>query len=211
VTVITLPTGLKVREQSPGQKRFDLTFGSGDTGASQARLIAPSRWLTSLVAPDGLELADAAVWRRLLMALEGPINKLAVHDLLNPEPRGTARGTWTCNGGAAAGATSIPITAGVGQAGATVLEGDWFGVGQASSGPAHQLLHSQSDVTLDASGEGTLTFQPPLRVAVGDGDPIVWDKPTALFAVVTDEFRWTSRRARQSGFSLDLIERWEGS
>ncbi|WP_156385527.1 hypothetical protein [Ramlibacter sp. Leaf400] len=200
-----------VKEQLPGQKRFDLLFGSAESGAQQARLLGPPRWMFSMVAPDALETAAAALWRKLILSLEGRVNLLAVYDLLNIEPRGTARGTWTCNGGAAAGATSIPIAAGVGQAGTTVLSGDWVGVGQGSTGPARQLLHVQADVTLNGSGQGQLTVTPPLRVALTNGAAMVWDKPTCLCRQTADETRWSSRRGRQSGFSLDLVESWEGS
>lgn len=207
MAVITIPSGLKVMEQGGGQRRFDLTFGGGDAGAQQARLLGPPRWLATLAAPDGLTPAEAAVWRRVILALDGQVNHLAIYDLLQTAPRGTARGTWTANGGAAAGATSIAISAGVGQAGTTILEGDWFGVNQ--SGTNRQVLSVAADVTLDGSGDGTLTFKPALRVAVANASSIVWDKPTFLAKQTGQESSWIARRARQSGFVLDLMESWE--
>lgn len=210
MAVVALPSGLAVQQQDFGIRRYDLSFANGDSGAAQARILAPPRWICTLVGADRMELEQAAQWRAVILSLDGQVNQLAVHDLLNEEPAGTARGNWTCNGGAAAGATSMAISAGLAQAGKTILLGDWIGVGQASSGPARQLLHVQANVTLDANGDGTVTFKAPLRVAVGAGDPIAWDKPTCLMKVLAGvDSTWVSRRARQSGFALDLVESWE--
>jgi hypothetical protein len=212
MAVITLPSNLRVRQQDIGQRRFDLMFGSGDTGAQQARILAPPRWFCALVGEEKSDPAAAAVWRQLILSLEGRINQLAVYDLLNPAPRGTARGTWVVGtGGAAAGTSSMPIDCLAAQAGKTILTGDWIGCGQASSGAARQLLHVQGDVTLDGAGKGTVTFKAPLRVALAAGAALAWDKPTCLMKQTGNESSWSSTgyQPRQSGFSLDLQESWE--
>lgn len=201
-----MPTGLRVRRQDFGQRRFDLNFAAGDAGVQQTRVLAPPRWMCSLVGEVAMPAADAAAWRAMIMALRGRVNQLEVYDLLNPSPRGTAAGVWTANGGAAVGATSMAISC-AGQSGKTILKGDWAGVNQASTG--RQLLHVQADVTLDGSGNGTITFEPPLRVAVANASSVVWDKPTCLMRQASGDSHWTSTRPYQGDFNLELVESWE--
>lgn len=207
--VIAFPTSpaLRLKRQDFGQRRFDLNFAAGDAGVQQTRILAPPRWMCTLVGDEFNSATEAAAWRVLIMALRGRVNQLEVYDQLNPAPLGTARGTWTANGGAAVGATSIAVSCGVGQAGKTLLKGDWFGVNQSSTN--RQLLQLQADVALDGSGNGTFIFEPALRVAVANTSSVVWDKPTCLMRQVSGDSRWTNTRPFQGGFSLDLLESWE--
>lgn len=190
-----------------GQARYDLNFSSGDTGAQQTRLLAPARWTAALNSPDILTETNASEWSALIMQLKGRVNTLALHYLGKPAPVGTMRGTWTANATAAAGATSITINAGVGQASTTLKKGDFIGVGQ--SGTARQLLHITADATANGSGIITVSFEPALRVQVTASDSMAWDKPTALFRQTSNASQWTHRGAIRSGYSLDLIESWE--
>lgn len=384
MAVITYPSGLRVKRQDFGQRRFDLSFAAGDSGAQQTRVLAPPRWTCSLIGEEQVPAEDAATWRKLLMGLRGRVNQLEVYDLLNTAPRGTARGSWVVTAPGAVGATSLAIqsrrarvnllsateafenaywiktTGGTGSlpvvtanaatdplggstadrvvfdkgagttstdqsslyaggvstvtgqqyvfsvwlktedgstkavridfaglggtnslvsvtgtwqrfetymasaidtsrrphirlrgalgtadtatlhvwgaqfeiaatstayqrvdvdgstfdavdydagAGKTILTGDWIGVNQAASN--RQLLHVQSDVTLDASAAGVLTFEPPLRTAVAADSTMVWDKPTCLMRLADAESRWSSVRPRQGGFAAELLESWE--
>lgn len=206
MSILTLPAALRVVRIDWGQRRYDLRFDGGDTGAGQTRVLAPPRWLVSLVADPGLKQADAAVWRDLILRLQGRIHSLAVYDMGNPTPRGTMRGTLTLASAAAAGAVSLSITGGAGQAGTTLLAGDWIGVG---SGLTRQLLPVAADATANGSGVIAVTTSVPLRWAQASGSSVVWDKPTALFRQATSESTWSHERAVRSGYSLDLVESWE--
>lgn len=205
-TVITLPADLKVTAQSFGQRRFDIAFGNGDTGASQVAVLAPPRWLCSISSEERLSREQAAEWRAMVLSLQGRVNKLALYDLLNPAPAGTVRGTLTANADAAAGATSLAINAGSGQNGYTFNKGDWIGVHQGTDN--RQLLHINAMATV-SGGVVTVQFSAPLRVAVASGASVGWDKPTALFRCLSDTNEWMSREISQGGFSLDLMESWE--
>jgi len=190
-----------------GQRRFDLRFENGDSGSGQSRLVAPPRWTAALSCPDALTAADAAVWRALVLGLNGRVNQLALYDLGNPAPRGTMRGTLTLASAASAGATSITLTGGAGQAATTLLQADWLGLGQ--SGSQRELLAVAADATADGSGLITVSLVSPLRWAYSSGASVVWDKPTALFRQTTDASTWTHERAIRTGYTLDLMESWE--
>lgn len=207
MSIITLPSDVRVLRIDWGVKRFDLEHMGGDTGASQARLRAPPRWLATLVGPDQNTATQAAAWRDFILSLNGRVNQLALYDLANTAPAGTMRGTLTFNASASAGATSVSVTGGAGQAATTLLKGDWLGIGQ--SGSARQLVSVAADATANGSGVISLTLRQPLRYAVTGGDSVVWDKPTALFRQTTTDSKWTQQAAVRSGYSLDLIESWE--
>jgi hypothetical protein len=205
--IITLPTSLPVKRQDFGVRSFDLAFANGDTGSSQVTVLAPPRHTCALVSEERIPvLSEAALWRSLVYSMDGQVNVLAVHDLLNPAPRGTARGAWTA-AGAAAGATSMSINLGAAQANKTLLLGDWIGVNQ--TGAQRQLLHVQADAVANGAGVIVVQFKPALRVAVAAASAVVWDRPTCLMRNVATQNKWASEKRTQGGFSLDLMESWE--
>lgn len=206
MSILTIPTGLKVKRIEWGQRRADLEFGSGDTGVSQVRLLAPARWYAAIVCPDYLSPANAAIWRDLTLRLQGRVNQLAMYDMSNPAPRGTMRGTLTLASAAAQGATTLSITGGVSQAGTTLLAGDWIGVG---AGATRQLVNVAADATANGSGVISVTISQPMRLAQLIAAAVTWDKPTALFRQTGSESTWSFERKARSGHSLDLIESWE--
>lgn len=208
MSVISLPTAVKVKSLRWGQARFDLNFANGDSGAQQTRVLAPPRWTASIMAPDIVSEADASEWSNLVLQLRGRVNVLALHYLGKPAPVGTMRGTLTANTAAVAGATTLSVTGGAGQASTTLKKGDWLGVNQ--SGTNRQLLHITADATANGSGVISVTFEPPLREAVAAASSVVWDKPTALFRQTGASSQWAHDGAIRSGYSLDLVESWEG-
>jgi hypothetical protein len=207
MSIVQIPEELSILRQDFGIRDFGLTFPGGDTGATQTTFRAPPRRTCSIVSNDRELMSESAAWRVLLHALRGRVNQLAVYDINHPEPLGTARGVWTA-GGAVAGSASMQIAIGAGQAGRTLLAGDWFGVNQTSNG--RQLLHVQADAVADGNGTLTVTFEPVLRVPVVLGSAVVWQRPTCLMRRVSDETSWSAHPGEmEGGFSLDLMEDWQ--
>ena len=112
MSIITLPAecALQLAGFSLGQQRFDITEQSDGNGNTATRLGAPPRWRASLRSLPAMVAADAARWKGLQLGLRGRINHLALWDITNPQPRGTARGALVTSGSTAAGATSAMIT-----------------------------------------------------------------------------------------------------
>jgi hypothetical protein len=206
MSIVTIPSGMLFKRQDFGTRDFGLDFSNADSGASQTAINGPPRLTCSLVANDAMDRGEAAAWRALVLSLKGRVNQLAVHDVLNAAPRGTMRGSLTLASAASAGADSLRISGGVSQAGKTLLLGDWIGVNQA--GTNRQLLHVQSDAVADSSGVIVVSVAPNLRVAVGVGSQVSWDKPTCLMRRTTQENSWSSNGATQGSFNLDLMEDW---
>ncbi len=208
MSIIDLPQGLPVKSQAWGLRSYDQAFSNGDSGASQVAVLGPIRRTCSLVSEEAIPIADeAALWTGLAHALNGRVNRLAVYDVLRPQPRGTARGSWTAAAAAAAGSDMVVIQAGAGQAGRTLVPGDWVGVNQ--GGLQRQLLYVRAPVQVDGAGLLSVSVAPALRWAVAAGAAIVWDRPTCLMRQVGTDAKWTSQGSATGGFSLDLIESWE--
>lgn len=114
VLTITEAMALQVAQWQLGQQRFDISEQSAANGHSATRLGAPPRWRLSMATVQALMAADAAPWKALAVGLRGRINHLALWDITNPQPRGTARGTLALAATVAAGATSASISGATG-------------------------------------------------------------------------------------------------
>lgn len=199
MAIVTLPTSLRLGAGSGmGQARFDSVSRSDPTGAEQARLFGPPRWLLRLVQPSNLAAAEAAAWRALLVQLRGRVNHLAAWDPGQLAPRGTLRGSLTLSGGLSVGATSLALSGSTG----TLLRGDMLQIGSGLG--TSQLVM----VTVDGT-QAAVTFEPPIRTAMSSGTAVTWDRPATHFRVTTESAQWTYARGRVvTGMSLDLMESW---
>lgn len=211
--IILLPDDVNITSMTPGLAFFDLVHTNPDTGSTQVAVLGPQRRTWSIVSNEREEDPEMiARWRALVHSLRGRVNRLAVWDVANPEPRGTARGAWTAGAAVAAGSSAITINAGASQNGRTLLQGDWIGVQQDSAGAGRQMLHVQADAVV-AGGQMVVQVEPALRLALPAGSPIVWDRPTCLMRRTGSDASWKSSpgmgQAFEGGFSLDLLESWE--
>ena len=198
MAVIQVPTGLSVGRQPWGQKRNDLSFSS--SFGSQAVETSPPQWQTTLVATP----KRPALFQVMMMQLRGRTNQLALWNMGRPVPLGTMRGAMTV-AAVAQGATVLPITAS-GQAGKTLLAGDFLGVG---SGLNQQVVMVIADATANGAGLISVTVEPPLRNAFAAGSGVTWDKPKALFRRNDSVAQWEHLPGRiVQGMQMDLIEDW---
>ena len=154
-----------------------VSYGSPYGGAEQVTDLVNDRWRASAEFACNT-FTRAAALRAWVTAMHGQANTVTLYDRANPAPAGTLRGTLTLNAAAAAGATSILVTGGAGQAGKTLLQGDLLGVGG-------QLFVVSTDVTFDGAGLGTVLLANRPRVALSNGASVTWDKPTAEFRLAS--------------------------
>lgn len=206
MSIITLPVGIYFGEFAISQKRFDLKEVSDSTGHTAERLIAPPRWRVRMAPPNGgITYAHAGLWKTMLLKLRGGVNHLAVYDVAQPAPAGTMRGSPILSAQAVAGATSMQITNGT--AFGTLKAGDWL---QLDSGLGSQLVAVTADITLNGSGAGTVSFEPPLRVTYPSSTIVTWDKPVAHYKMLTDapEWAYVAGAFLMSGFACDFMEQW---
>ena len=101
------------------------------------------------------------------------VHRIAMHFLPRPEPLGTLRGSPQVSGSHSALATQATIT---GTNGQTVKRGDLLGF-------PNQTVMVTADATVSGGGV-TLSFVPPLRFALSNGQTVTWSKPPITWAVV---------------------------
>jgi hypothetical protein len=206
VSIITLPTGLRIAECSVGQARYDMAEMSDATGHAAARLFGPPRWRMQLRSHPSLTLAQAAQWEAMLLQLRGGVNHLAFADPVRKVPQGTMRGTLTLDGAHGAGVVALSVSGGGGQAATTLKAGDWLQLGSGLG--TSQLVKVMSDATANGSGVIALTVEPPLRSAFSGGAAVTWNSPLAYYKQL-GEPTWSYAPGRTAGgFALDLLESW---
>lgn len=207
MAIITPSTLIAFGRFAFGQHRSDLAEASETTGAVSTRLLGPPRWKLAVASNRQLSDVQLAIWQPMLLKLRGNVNHLALWDVVHPVPLGTMRGTMTVSGTPAAGATTVTITAGGGQAGTTLKANDWL---QFGSGLTSQLVNLTADATADGSGIITVTFEPPLRLALSNGSAVTWDHPVANYKMVNSSFllEYDPGYLTKGSVALDLLEQW---
>ena len=207
MAVITFPsTLLSVGEFTWGQLRRDIV--STSIFGSQSQGVSPPLWQVSIAQSLFKDTnADAGLWQSIALRLAGKVNQLELWNIIRPAPLGTLRGTLTLNGAHAQGASTLALSGGVGQAGATVKAGDYFGLG---SGSTQQVVMATADATADGSGDITIDISATaLRNAFSAGASVTWDKPKALFRQTASKQGWKYGSAGVvTGIALDLVEDW---
>jgi hypothetical protein len=200
MSIIQFPADLRSAGQTWAQKRNDVEFRSA-FGAQALEASAPV-WAVSITAtPDPTQIGR---WKALLLQLRGRTNQLALWDKGREQPIGTMRGSMTAPA-TFQGATSLTITA-AGQAGKTLLAGDYLGVG---TGLLQQVVMVVADAVANASGVINVVFEPALRNSLSAGAVVTWYRPCALFRRQDSTSQWENKPGGiVDGLSLDLLEDW---
>ncbi len=169
------------------------------TGQSQRILYPFAVWQFegTLVDYDGLQ---AAAIRAFFVALEGTKNtfRLPIPGYSNPSS-GIIDSNMAIDVAAASRATSIQIK--LMNVSTTVLvAGEYFMLND-------ELKVATSDLVSNASGIGTVQFQPPLRAAATVGNLIIINNPTCLMHAADDDVAsWGIKPPNRHGLNLEAIE-----
>lgn len=106
-------------------------------------------------------------------------------------------------GVAPANATLLPFTGGT--PGLVIPEGVFCSITDASQGKI--FLHSvNSQLTIDGSGNGTLSLHPRLRTGLGASDTISFSPPVIEGRLIGEERQWSLSQARTVGLSFQIEE-----
>lgn len=203
MSVITLPTALKISEFAIGVIDYELEEMSENTGTTKARIIAPPRWTAHMVSNSDMTLLEASRWEAVILSLRGS-NVLALYDIVRQAPQGTLRGAPTLTTTLAVGDESATF----GSASGTLLQGDWVQIGTGFG--VSQLVKVSADATA-AAGSITFGFSNPIRRTIAASAALVWDKPVGYYRRSNKSATlgtYTVNIAAQGDFSLDLMERF---
>lgn len=202
MTTLSFPTfsrAVPFVEYEFGMEPNAIGFPSPHSKQEQVLELPGSAWALSMRLA-GLTPEETRMLQAWFAALRGRANLFTCHDLMNPLPAGTMRGTPVTVGTIAQGAVTCTINAGGGQASTTLLTGDKLSI-------AGELKVLTAPVTLNGSGQGTITFEPPTRAAsISAGSSVVWNKPTAQFRLAENSWRSKYSWPRAGEFAIDAVE-----
>lgn len=172
-------------------------FEAPETGSIQTLENPGARWRAVMQWPN-LQEADATLLQAWLAKLRGRANRALIHNFARPNVRGTMTGTPLVNG---AGQTGSSLVIDGGGATKTLLAGDFFGVGG-------KLKMVVADMTTDGSGNGTITFEPPIPLgqAPADNASITLVKPTCRMIMESDASEWLTRAPILTDIPLAFVE-----
>jgi hypothetical protein len=200
MTTYAFPTftrAIPFTEWQFGQVPNVRSFTSPLSGTTQVADLPGARWAFSL-RMDGLTREERGLMEAFMAQLRGGSNRFTTHDLINPRPMGTMRGTMVTSGTTAAGAVTVNISGATPSA--FLRAGDKLAIGG-------ELKVVTQFTASDGSGNVTgLPIEPPFRAQISAGASVVWDKPTAQFMPVDPSWRIEYRAPRFGGLAFDAIE-----
>ena len=174
MTTITFPTGVApdafALRLSATQRVHASPFG----GSEQVVDLLNDRWMISMSLPKRTR-AQAAAIEAFINAMRGMTNTVNLYHFGRKEPRGTMRGSPTCQ---VAGQGDGAIVLNSAGAGATLLAGDLIGI-------SGLLLQVASDVAADGSGVMVVTLVNRLRKQITGGSAVTWDRPAVPFRLIS--------------------------
>lgn len=131
-----------------------------------------------------MERAEAAEWQAFFTSLRGQYGTFVMGDPAASTPRGTASSA-SVDAAGSIGDTSIAMKS-MGS-GNTLLKGDYFQLGSGASTRLYQVVE---DATADGTGDATVTFEPPLKVAANVDDTVTLTNPKGLWRLSANDPGW---------------------
>lgn len=186
-----------------GQESNTQVFTSPLTKAVQTIERVGARWSVTLQY-NSLAEADCALIQSFLAKLRGQANRFTMWNFARPVPRGTAGGSPTVNnesGSPTTLQTGNTLITKAWTAGATLKEGDFFGVNG-------ELKMVTAAVTADGSGNMTITFEPPLRSSPAHGAALTVTRPTTTFMLTEPRYGGQTVPGKFTNFTLQAIEQF---
>lgn len=180
------------------QVAFKSIFGS------QGLIVGAPLWEVEMLG-GATDPRKAREIETFLESIEGFKNQVELWNVRQPVPAGTLRGTLVLDANVAAGATTLVLDGGSGQASKTLLRGDLIGIG---SGITQQVMRVAQDATANGSGVISVTISSPIRNAFAAGAGVEWNKPKALFRQASMNEGIQHVQGMGNPWSLSLIEDW---
>tara|TARA_R100000655_G_scaffold107118_1_gene157131 strand:- start:643 stop:1245 length:603 start_codon:yes stop_codon:yes gene_type:complete len=170
------------------------------SGRVQTRQIDGQKFLITLdYAP--MSRSSFAPIKAFIMKQRSKLNTFTVIPPIVSNAQGVATGTISVDGAITAGATSCTID-GMSASTSDILKaGDYFRfTGQ------EKVYMAVADLDSDGTGEGTLTFEPPLRANVANDVALIYDNVDFTVRLVNDIQEYSIVTNDLFKYEVDLIE-----
>jgi len=172
------------------------------TLAQQVQTWPGERWGPISVTLPPMRRDRAEVWIAWRLSLRGRAGTFLLYDPDGATPRGTIGADGiTLAEPHAVRRRSLKLRGLA--AGATVLAGDWLGLGSGATARMHKNL---TDKAADSSGQVELEIWPGLRADYGPATVVTTRRVPGVFRMTKNVMPWTSDEAGTFGLSFEAAE-----
>jgi len=170
------------------------------SGRRQARQIDGQRFKLTLRFPV-MTRAEFAPIIAFIMKQRSQLESFTYTPATMEDTLGSASTTISTNGAVSAGATTASVDGMTVSTNGILKAGDFFRfTGQT------KVYMAVSDLNSNASGAGTLTFEPPLRTAVSDNTVIIYNNVDFTVGLTSDIQEFNIGTSLYYQYEVDLIE-----
>ena len=170
------------------------------SGRKQARQIDGQRFAITLQFPN-MTRAEFAPIQAFVMKQRSQLESFTVVPPTVKNALGVASTVISTNASVSAGATTCTVDGMTTSTNGILKAGDYFiFTGQ------EKVYMAVEDLDADGSGEGTLTFEPPLRSAVTDNTILVYDNVDFTVSLTNDIQEFNIGTQEYFNYEIDLVE-----
>ena len=170
------------------------------SGRKQARQIDGQRFAITLQFPN-MTRAEFAPIQAFVMKQRSQLESFTVVPPTVKNALGVASTVISTNASVSAGATTCTVDGMTTSTNGILKAGDYFRfTGQ------EKVYMAVEDLDADGSGEGTLTFEPPLRSAVTDDTILVYDNVDFTVSLTNDIQEFNIGTQEYFNYEIDLVE-----
>ncbi len=170
------------------------------SGRKQARQIDGQRFAITLDFPP-MTRSEFAPIKAFIMKQRSQLNVFTVIPPIVSDAQGVASTTISTNASISAGATTCTVDGMTISTNGILKAGDYFRfTGQ------EKVYMAVDDLNADGSGEGTLTFEPPLRTAVTDNTVVIYDNVDFTVTLVNDVQEYNLGVQGYYSYEIDVAE-----
>ena len=170
------------------------------SGRRQARQIDGQRFRLTISFPP-MTRAEFSPINAFIVKQRSQLESFTYSPPTISTPLGVASGSILVNGAISAGATSCSIDGMANSTTGVFKAGDYFRfTGQS------KVYMVMADVSSNGSGQGTLTFEPPLRTAVSDNTVLIYSNVDFTVGLTGDIQEFNISTENYFQYEVDLIE-----
>ena len=170
------------------------------SGRRQARQIDGQRFKLTLSFPI-MTRSEFAPILAFIMKQRSQLESFQYTPATMASSNGVASGVIRVNGAISAGVTSVAIDGMANSTSGIFKAGDYFRfTGQ------NKVYMCVADVSSNGSGQGTLTFEPPLRTAVADNAILIYSNVDFTVGLTGDIQEFNISTENYFQYEVDLIE-----
>jgi len=170
------------------------------SGRKQARQIDGQRFAITLQFP-AMTRAEFAPIKAFVMKQRSQLNNFTVIPPIVSDAQGVASTTISTDASVSAGATTCTVDGMTVSTNGILKAGDYFRfTGQ------EKVYMAVEDLNADGSGEGTLTFEPPLRSDVADDAVLIYDDVDFTVTLVNDVQEYNLGVQGYYSYEIDVAE-----